>query len=398
MREDTISIEQAGLEPREDADRVQRTALTVGLIGGAATAIGYLTSSEHFFRTYLVAWLLWLGVAMGLFGLSMLNHLAGGRWGVLMRRVMEASGRTLPFFLVLFLPLALNLDKVYPWAREGVLESDPLLRHKAVFFDQGFFLGRTVFYLVAWWLLAHFMSVWSHRHDETGERSYLERMQRLSAAGAVLYVLTATIASVDWIMSLDPHWFSSLHGIAFVAGQGLSGFAFAVPMLVFLSRRKPLNGLVHRERVHDYGKLMLAFTMLWTYFMISQYLIIWSGNLPEEITWYLHRSGHGWQTITLVLVLGHFALPFFLLLMTDITRYARRLMVVACWVLAMRWLDLYWQVAPSFGHDGIVFHWLDVAALAAIGGLWIWLLVAQFKNRALLPVREPTLKEILAHG
>ena len=223
-------------------------------------------------------------------------------------------------------------------------------------------------------------------------------MKRLSAIGLLAHVLISTLASVDWIMSLDYKWFSSLFGIAFVAGQMLAAFSFAVLSMLFLSRRKPLSGLVKTKLFHDYGKLMLAFVMFWAYMMISQYLIIWSGNLPEEITWYIDRSGQGWQILSLVLVLGHFALPFLLLLSADLKKKPRLLAWVALWVLAMRWMDFFWQVAPSVREGGIRLHWLDPVVPIALGGLWLAILAGQLKKRNVVPAREPALKEILAHG
>jgi len=250
--------------------------------------------------------------------------------------------------------------------------------------------------------MAYAMSAFAHRYEATGEEKYRVKMKRLAGAGLVIYVLTGTIAAVLWIMSLDPHWFSSLFGFMFVAGQGLSAFAFAVPVLLFLAARRPFKDRLAPKTMvklfHDYGKLMLAFVALWAYFMMSQFLIIWSGNLPEEVTWYLDRAGAGWLWISVLLVAGHFVLPFIVLLSQDLKKHGRRLLWVAFWLLAMRWFDLYWQVAPSAAHEHVAFTWMEPVAPIAIGGLWLGLLAGQLKNRALLPVREPELREVLVHG
>lgn len=399
----TLDVESARLEPQADLARLQKTALLVGALGTLSTFLFAFPKlgTEHavdFFRPYLTAWLLWLSAAAGLSALGMLNHLSGGYWGLVMRRVFEAAGRTLPLFALLALPLVFGLRALYPWADPAVVEHDSLLQYKAAYLNVPAFLGRALVYLALWWLLAVLLSRWSHQHDATGDEHARVKMQRLSAGGLVLYVLTGTFASVDWIMSLEPHWFSSLYGMAFVVGHGLAGLAVGVPLLVFLSRRKPLDALVSKKQFHDWGKLMLAFTMVWGYFTVSQYLIIWSGNLPEEVPWYLYRNDHGWQTITIALVLGHFALPFALLLSADLKKNPKRLLPVALWLLAMRWLDLYWQVAPSVSHGEVAFGPLDVLAPIAIGGLWVAFLLGQLKNRALVPVREPAFKEALAHG
>ena len=401
-----LTIEDAALEPRGDLDGLQRRAWLVGGVAAVLTVVGYFTSEPvAFFRSYLVAWLWCLGIALGVFVVSMLNHLSGGRWGIMLRRVSEASGRTLPFLAILGVPVVLGLPELYSWVHPEVDETghivDHLLAHKEPYLNAPFWIWRSVGYFAIWSLLAYVLSSWSHKQDAAGDAAYRTKMQKLSAAGLIIYVLTGTLASVDWIMSLDPHWFSSLFGAAFVVGHGLSAFAFAVPIMLFLSSRKPFRDLVTPRLFHDYGKLMLAFVMLWTYFMISQYLIIWSGNLPEEVTWYLARTHHGWQILSVILVLGHFALPFFILLSADIKKKPRRLVWVAAWVLCMRWLDLFWQVAPSAGHSHgheSQFHlyWTDLVIPFALGGIWLALLLGQLKNRALLPVREPVLAEMSA--
>lgn len=392
-----LTIEQAIFQPQSRLDSLQTRALGAGALGVAALAAGYFLAPQHFYRAYLTGWLLWFGIAAGLFVLGMLNHVSGGLWGVMMRRVSEASGRTLPFFLIASIPILLGLEELFPWARPEAA-TDALIQHKAAYLNSEGFVIRLVVYFVLWSGLAFALSSLSRKQDREPSEALSSRMKKLSAAGLVIWVLTGTLASVDWIMSLDPHWFSSLFGVAFVAGQGLSGFCFIVLFMLYLRQGQPFDRLVKPKLFHDYGKLMLAFIMLWAYFMVSQYLIIWSGNLPEEITWYIDRNANGWKLISVLLVVGHFALPFVLLLSQDLKAQARRLRWVAVWVLAMRWLDFYWQVTPTFSHEQVVFHWLDVAAPLGVGGVWVWLLVSQFKGRPALPVEDPILKEAVAHG
>ncbi len=404
-----LSEEDARLEPQADLGRLQRWGLIVGVVGAVASAIGFATNPAVFYRAYWTGWLLWVSVAVGLLALGMLNHLSGGRWGVIMRRVFEASGRTILFFALAAVPVALRLPMLFPWADPERVAHDALVQKKVAYLNPEFFLARGVGFLVIWWLLGMALSRLSHRQDATGDPRLRTAMQRLSAIGLIFFALSATFASVDWIMSLEPHWFSSLFGFAFAAGAALAGFSFSVPMLLFLGGRKPVKGVVAPVRFHDYGKLMLAFTMFWGYMTVSQYLIIWSGNLPEEITWYLARNTQGWHIVTIFLVVGHFFFPFLLLLSAEIKRKPKRLGMIALWLLIMRWLDLHWQVAPSVLHwqhekgllgeqAHLAFHWLDLAAVAAIGGLWFALLIGQLKNRAVLPVQDPILQEVMAHG
>ncbi len=393
----------AELEPREDLDGLQRRAWIAGAAGLLATAAGFfLTQSEPvvFYRAYLVAWLWVSGIALGLFALSMLAHVSGGDWGVVMRRVLEAGGRTLPFFVIAGIPLLFGLEQIYPWAEYAAGDRQPvdhLLEHKEVYLNVKAFIGRALIYFAGWSILAYMISSLSHRHDASGDPALKEKMKKLSAFGLVFYVASATLAVVDWVMSLDPHWFSSLFGFAFVAGHALSAFSFVVPIMLFLSRRKPMSEIVRPKIFHDYGKFMLAAVMVWAYFMISQYLIIWSGNLPEEIGWYIVRSSNGWQALSLLLIFGHFVLPFALLLSADLKKQAPKLMIVAVWLLAMRWLDFYWQAAPSMT-DAAAFHWLDLVAPIGLGGVWLALLLGQLKGRAIVPARDPALGEVMAHG
>jgi len=301
------------------------------------------------------------------------------------------------------------MPALYPWADKAFVSHDPLLSYKASWWlNMPRFVGLEVVYVLALTGFAFALSRLSHRQDENADARTLVAMQRLSSAGLIVFVLLGSFASVDWIMSLDPHWFSSLFGFSWVAGQGLAGWAFLVPMMVFLSRRSPHRGLVTERVFHDYGKLMLAFVMLWTYLTISQFLIIWSGDLPEEVPWYLVRSSRGWLLVSGCLMLFHFALPFLILLSAEIKKRPRRLMAVAFLVLGARWLDLFWQVAPSAlqwqeeqglltaGHATIT--WLDLVAPFAVGGLWVFLLTRQLRQRAVLPVSDPLIKEAWAHG
>ncbi len=405
----SMSIADAVLEPQSDLARLGSRALIVGAVGAAATVAGYFVAPTHFYRAYLVAMLLVFHVAAGLFGLGMLNHVTGGRWGALARRVFEASGRTLWVFIFLALPILFSMSELFPWADLEFVKGDSLVAYKASWWlNMNRFVAVQLGYVVGLTLLAFTLSRMSHRHDETGDERTAVNMQRLSSIGLIFFVLLGTFAAVDWVMSLDPHWFSSLFGFGWVAGQGLSAWAFLVPLMVFLSGRKPHRDLVTPRLFHDYGKLMLAFVMLWTYLTLSQFLIIWSGDLPEEVPWYLVRSTHGWQTVSGLLMLAHFALPFLILLSADLKKQPRRLMWVGIWLLGARWLDLFWQVTPSVMHwqeiQGVIteghatLHWLDIATVLAIGGFWLFLLTWQLRRRAMVPVQDPVIKEAMAHG
>jgi len=379
--------------PRASLAALSRRAALVGAVAAALSAIGWFTNEAQFLRSYLVGWLLWTSIALGCLAILMLDHLAGGRWGIIARRTLEAAVGTLPALALLSIPVLFGVESIYPWAQPQVVAGDALLEHKAAFLNPTFFAARTALYFVIWIGFATLLRRLSLRQDETGEEHLAGRMRALAAPGLGLFCLAITFAAIDWIMSLDPHWFSSIFGIYFLGGLGVAGFAFLIVIATFLSRHEPLGGLFTRLHFHDYGKFLLAFVMLWTYFAISQLLIIWSANLPEEITWYIERAEGGWLWLSIALGLLHFALPFLVLLSADIKKHARRLMRVALFLLAMRWVDLYWLVAPTFHHH-ITIHWLDITTVIAVGGLWLMLFFRLLGQRSLLPINAPRVKEL----
>jgi hypothetical protein len=377
---------------------LQRLALVVGVAGLALCAVGFAANRAHFFKAYLLAYVFWIGIALGSLAISMLHHLSGGAWGVVIRRVLEAASRTLPFMALLFLPIAFGVHELYLWANPEAVAKDAILQHKAAYLNVPFFIIRAAIYFVIWSALAYLLSKWSLEQEQRGETGQALRMQRLSGLGLVLYALTILFMSVDWIMSLDPHWFSTIYGILFMGGQGLSAFAFAIAVAVLLSRTEPMSRVIAPAHLHDLGKLMLAFVMLWAYFSFSQFLIIWSANLPEEIPWYLRRWGGGWQWVGLLLIFGHFVLPFVLLLSSDIKKSGRTLIGVALTIILMRIVDLFWNIGPLHHEESFGATWLDAVAPVALGGIWLAIFLWQLRTRPLLPLGEPYLAEALEHG
>jgi len=386
-----------------EVNRLQQRALVVGVVGLALLAVGAFVSLDQFFRSYLVGFIFWTGVTLGCLAIVMLQHLTGGAWGMVIRRPLEAATRTLPLLLVLFLPLAVGVSRIYIWASHNVPEGDKELRHalehKRAYLNLPFFFGRAVFYFAVWLGLAYFLNKWSREQDETGDPGLTGKLQDLSGPGLILYGLTVTFAAVDWVMSLDPTWFSTIFGILLMGGQALSAMAFVITIAVLLARYEPMSHVFTRAHFHDLGKLLLAFVMLWAYFSFSQFLIIWSGNLPEEIPWYLRRFNSGWRVVGLLLVLFHFMLPFVLLLSRDLKRNARLIALTAMVIIVMRFVDVLWLIAPEFhGRQGFSFHWMDLAAPVGLGGIWLWYFAGQLKARPLLPIRDPNLPEVLEHA
>ena len=267
-----------------------------------------------------MAYMLCLGLTLGCLALGMVHQLSGGAWGVVLRGPIGAASRVLPVLTLLFVPIAAGMWLLYVWTLAEAVAHDAALRHAQPYLNVPFFLARAVLYFLVWNATSYFLTAWSLEQRRTGDARLSRRMQQLSAAGLVAYGLTVTFASFDWLMSIEPDWYSTIYGVLVIGGQGLTALAFLVLAVAWLSRRPPLDRIVTPEHFHDIGNLTLAFVMLWAYFAFSQYLIIWAGDLPREIVWYQHRLQTGWRIISVVLVVGHFAVPFVLLLSRTVIR------------------------------------------------------------------------------
>jgi len=377
--------------------RLRRWSLAVGVLGLIICGAGAVLSPDQFFRSYLLGYLFWTGIVLGSLALIALHHLTGGGWGFAIQRILESATRTLPLMVLLFVPVLLGMKRLYLWARPEAVAGDAILQHKVLYLNAPFFWARTVAYFAIWAVLIFLFNRWSRQQDRTADPSFTRRLQVLGGPTLVIYVLTVTFAAVDWVMSLDPHWFSTIYGILFVVGQGLTTLAFAIVVIARLVQHAPLSEVVREKHFQDLGNLLLAFVMLWAYISFSQFLIIWSGNLPEEIPWYQHRLHGGWEWIALLLVVFHFALPFVLLLLRTVKRRAATLTRVALAMIVMRFLDLFWIVAPTFHPEQLSLHWLDIAAPVGIGGIWIAVFAWQLHGRPLLPLHDARLEEAFHH-
>jgi hypothetical protein len=368
--------------------QIERPAMIVGAIGILASFAGAAFASDQFFRSWLLSYLFWFAIALGALPLVMLHHLVGGRWGFATRRILESATRTLPLMGILFVPLAFGIHSLYEWSDEAVVAQDIILQHKSPYLNTPFFLLRAVLYFAAWLILGWLLNRWSDEQDRSRDASIVKRFQRLSGPGLIIYALTITFAATDWVMSLEPRWFSTIYGMMFMVGQTLTTLAFVIAILALLADTPPLSGFLKPEILNDLGNLLFAFIMLWAYLAFSQYLIIWSGNLPEEIPWYLRRSQGGWQWMAVALALFHFAIPFFLLLIRRYKRQRQVISSIALAVVIMRFVDLMWLVVPAH-EPAFRVHWLDLATLAGIGGLWFAGFSRQLRKRSLLPLGDP---------
>ena len=374
---------------------LQRRFLLAGAAGLAVSLVGLLIDSRQFLQSYLMAYMLCLGVTLGCLALGMVHQLSGGAWGVVLRRPIGAASRVLPILTALFLPIAIGMRSLYRWTDAQLVAQSELLQHKHLYLNVPFFLVRAAVYFITWNALAHYLNAWSLEQDRRPDPRIARRMQQISGGGLLAYGLTITFASFDWLMSLDPDWFSTIYGVLIIGGQGLSAMAFLIVVVAWLSRRPPLDRIIVPAHFHDLGNLMLAFVMLWAYFSFSQYLIIWSGNLPLEISWYQHRVETSWRLVGLSLIVFHFAVPFALLLSRAMKREAASIVKVALLVLAVRVIDLFWLIAPAFHQQAVSVSWLDLVLPAALGALWIGFFFRQLRGRAILPVHDPEFDETL---
>ncbi len=390
--------------PSPDLDqsltRFQTVAGAAGVLLLAVSIVGAFFTPAQFFHAYLFGYLFWLGLALGSMGLLMTQYLTGGAWGVVTRRTYESASRTLPLLAVLFVPILFGVPWLYPWSHSENVLHDEGLHHRSGYMNLQFFIVRAVIYFAIWLLLSSLLNRWSGRQDEdaAGSSPQLHSMlERISPPGLILYVFTVTFASVDWAESLFSDWYSTIWGFLFVAGQGITALGLGILTLSLLARYKPFAEVVHAKHLHDLGKLLLTFVMLWAYFSFSQLLIVWAGNLHTEIPWYLPRWHGPWAGMGGAIALLEFAVPFFLLLSRPLKRNWRALCIVVGLLLVMRIVDLYWIVMPAF-HRAFAFHWLQLTVPLAQGGLWTAFFLWHLRRRPLLPLGAPNLQAALEHG
>jgi hypothetical protein len=370
---------------REQLDRLQWRALGVGVVALLVCVIGAPFDPTQFFRAYLTAHLFYLGIALGCMAILMLYHLTGGAWGFLIRRILEAGTRTLPLLAVLFLPVAFGQVYLYPWARPEEVAADPNLQHKQIYLNVPFFWVRAALFFVLWMGLAYFLNTWSRQQDETDDPRLVQRLTRLSAPGLVIYGISITFASVDWVMSLQPAFRSTIFGPLFASGEILSGQAFALILMAWLVARPPVGNLISLEALNDLGNLLFTFLIIWAYMVWFQFMLIWIANLPYDALWYVERSSRGWQGVAWALFIFHFTIPFFLLLMRDVKRNPQTLAAVAGLILFMQLVFMYYQVMPAFPDTTLGEHWMDFLTPFGVGGIWLAYFLWELKRTPLLP-------------
>ena len=374
---------------RPQFDRVERNALIVGIIFLAVSIIGLIQNATHFWQSYLFAFIFVSGLGLGCLGIFFLHNVVGGNWGVAIRRFLEAGIKTLPLIAIAVIPVLISLKTLYSWTNPEIRAHDFAVGHKAFYMSVPFFIVRTIVYFAIWFFFGMRILGMANEHDRTGDPALFKKIKGASAPALLIFVLSTTYAFVDWIMSLEPDWYSTIYPWMFTVGEFLLTFSFMIALLILLSDRAPFAGFLKTSHYHDLGNLMLAFTMLWAYLSFSQLIIIWSENLPDEIPWYVRRFSGGWGYMAWFISIFHFCVPFFLLLMRFIKRNPNLLRIIAVWMIIVRVIDVFWIVIPAFRQHALEVYWTDLALLIGLGGIWLWLFIRNLKVRPLLVPNDP---------
>jgi hypothetical protein len=388
--------EQAVIPPGHWWNRLPMIGAAVALLGAVLCAILGAGNPKQFFFSWLVSLVFFLSLALGGLFFVLIQYASQGGWGIVVRRIGETVFATIPVMGLLFVPLVFGLHHVFEWSVPGAAAHDALLQWKEPYLNVPFFLIRALLFFVIWSGIAFLYYRSSRDQDTTGDPRITARLRRFAGPAIIVLALTQTFASVDWIMSLTPHWYSTMFGVYFFAGSFVGFIALLSIAAVAMRRAGLLDTVITAEHLHDLGKFLFAFTAFWAYIAFSQFFLIWYANLPEETIWYKARLVGSWKAVSVVLMVGHFGIPFLYLMGRDVKRRGWTLAIGGVWLLAMHFVDLYWQVMPTLHPDGFRPHILDAAAFAAIGGCFVATVGWLMRRQALVPLRDPRLAESLA--
>ncbi|NNE47054.1 MAG: hypothetical protein HKN37_10385 [Rhodothermales bacterium] len=373
-------------------------AIGIGLL--VLTAVGWATNPRQFYFSYLVGWTFCLSIALGALFFLLINHLTRARWSIVLRRIPEALTWSFPVLAVLSVPILIGMHDLYHWTHVEVYDPadshyDPILAGKRDYLNTPFFLVRLAVYFVAWTAISYRLYALSVRQDVDGDVNTGFKMRKVSAVGLAITAVTTSFASFDILMSLDPHWFSTIFGVYFFAASFWVAHAMIALIAILLQRRRGLRGIISPEHYHDLGKMMFGFTVFWAYIAFSQYMLIWYGNLPEETIWYRHRLQHGWEAHSAALLIAHFVIPFWVLLPRRAKRSVPVMSIMAVWFLVMNWFDFHWIAMPVLHPDQAGFHWMDFSAWLGLFGVFLGLVLFRLSRHSLVPQNDPNLAKSL---
>jgi hypothetical protein len=394
-RHPAVTPQEMSLPPGHAWGRLPALGAGLGLAGIVVSALLGARDPGQFYFSWLVAFLFWLSIALGALFFVLTHFVTKASWSVVLRRQAENVMGTLPVFALLFVPIVLGMHDLYHWTHADAVAHDPLLAGKSAYLNTGFFLARAAACLAVWALLASWFARRSVDQDRTGDVPTTLGLIRYSAPALFAFALTVTVASIDWMMSLDPHWYSTMFGVYYFAGCLVGFFAFMNLLAAAMQRAGLFRGTLTTEHFHDLGKLLFGFTVFWAYIAFSQYFLIWYGNIPEETVFYARRMQGSWETLSAMLAWGHFGVPFLFLMSRHAKRRTATLVAGSVWVLVMHLIDLYWIVMPVHRPAGAAPGLVDLAALVAVGGVFLAALGWLLRRRALIPVRDPRLAESL---
>ncbi|MFH1699381.1 MAG: hypothetical protein ABIE07_02240 [Candidatus Zixiibacteriota bacterium] len=376
-----------------DAGHLGKTALTLGIAGLVVSLIGYFVDNDQFFFSYLTSFAFWFTLSAGALFFAMVHHLTGATWSVVLRRLTENIMLMLPLMIIFFLPILFGAHSLYHWTHVDAVAQDALLMGKQPYLNMSFFVIRSFIYFAIWIILIFLLRKYSLRQDDGHTEKIRQKFGRVSAPGMILFALSLTFASFDWLMSLDPHWYSTIYGVYIFSG-GLVGFlTFTTLILMYLRNRGVLANVVTIEHYHDLGKLTFAFMVFWGYMAFSQYFLIWYANIPEETIWFLHRWEGSWKAVSLLLVFGNFVIPFFILITRGAKRQLVSLKILAGWLLFMHYVDMYWLIIPTYHQHGFYLSWMDISTFIGIGGICFWFFWSRFVSHPIVPIRDPRLED-----
>lgn len=383
-----------------DFGRPATVALVLGALGLVAAVIGAFFGTQAFFQSYLFAFLFWLGLALGCLVLLAVNHMAGGSWGAMIRRPLEAGVSVLPVMALFFIPLVFGMNLLYVWTDASYLATHPTVEAKTAYLNPWFFVIRAVVYFALWILAANLYLRHSARQDEnaaeSGRIGY--RLRNMSGLWIVVYVLTMTFAGIDWAMSLTPVWWSGIYSPILMISQAIVAMGFIISVMVYLASRDPaINELLTAKRLQDLGNFLMAFTMFWAYVSMSQLIIQWSNNVVETNTWYVTRLDTEWVAIGIFLLFFGFFAPFAILFSRWVKRKRRALVLVAFWAILVQAVNLFWFLVPTYERTGPQLTWLDIALWVGIGGVWLFAYFRSLGSRPLLPLHDPRLQKAGGH-
>jgi len=370
------------------ADAIARKGLIAGVIGFTICVVAFFVDREHFFFSYLTAFSFWATLALGALFFVMVKHITNARWSVAVRRMAETVMMNLPWLAILFAPVAFGVGALYHWSHAEAVAGDAMLQEKVGYLNLPFFFIRTGLYFAIWSFLTRYLYRVSLLQDTRPSETLIDRMRQVSASGMVLYALTLTFMAFDWLMSLDPHWYSTIFGVYVFVGGVIANLSFMTLISLALRKRGVMKEEITVEHYHDFGKLIFAFTAFWAYIAFSQYFLIWYGNIPEETAFYHDRWRGSWRYVSVLIGVGHFVAPFLLLITRAAKRNLRILTVASFWMLFMHWVDLYWLALPNFLEQGPSPSWIDLGAMLGVGGIFMWLFWSRFAAHPIVPVGD----------